>query len=164
MGYMIRERGLDDGMRNKWLVTVSAVILLAALLLGLKYGCQASAINAMDIGFPMIFVSGIVVINLVSYYLEGKKGGTLFAVIGDFSFSIMALHFVGFKLVTYLRSLTDDRIILTSFPTDRTDIYYWAPVYIFVGILLPILLSALYDKIKYAWNNNRRLQKSGKNG
>lgn len=139
---------------------MSVIVLWVTLSLDIRFGLQASMINTQPLFFPIVFVSGIIMINYLSSKLTDTRTGTALAVIGDFSFSIMALHFVGFKLVTLARRLGDSSIELSAFPVDKTDIYVWMPIYLIVGILFPIIASKAYSKVKYAWNCNCRLQKS----
>ena len=163
-GYMVRTENLDDKLRKRLYVLISIVILLVALFTDSHFGCQVSAINHMQCWFPLVFIAGIIVINYISYCINGCRIGRLMAFIGDYSFSIMALHFVAFKLVTYLHHLIDNSVFVLDFPTSLTNIYIWAPVYLVAGITLPILASKFYDKLKNVWCNNCRIQESGTNG
>lgn len=98
-------------------------------------------INTQPILFPVAFIAGIVMINYLSHIMTNTNLGTIFGFIGNYSFSIMALHFVGFKLVTYVRTFVDDSVELSSFPVDTTDIHIYGLLYWVVGIAFPVLVA-----------------------
>lgn len=163
MGYYCSKTHLDDKLVTWQYFIVSSLILLSMLLTGMKFGLQASMIGNQSLLFPIAFISGIIAINGIAHRINNTRLGYMFGFIGDFSFSIMALHFIGFKFVTWGRTYIDSSVNLAAFPVDRTNIEFWMPIYLIVGIALPIAISKLYDNIKYAWYNNCSIQKSWKN-
>lgn len=163
-GYYCSKTGLDDKCSRWYWFAICLLFLFFMLLSGRRFGLQATMIKTQSIFFPITFIAGIVMINYLSHKLPGTKTGAIFAVIGDFSFSIMALHFIGFKMVTYFRTLWDDSIDLSAFPVEQADIYLWMPIYLIVGVVFPILASILFSKLRYAWSCNCRIQESVKNG
>lgn len=69
---------------------------------------------------------------------------------GEYSFSIMAIHFLAFKVINYLIVLTNNYEMskISEFPTIRTESILWDLAYIFTGVTLPIIVTMLYSKIK----------------
>ena len=164
LGYMVRTEHLEEKIRNIIGVLVSISILSVALFAKSRFGCQPSMIGNMPLCFPLVFISGIVIINYISFQIQNYKIGKVLSFVGNYSFSIMALHFVGFKIVTFIHKLIDDTVTISDFPISSKNLYMWAPMYFLVGLAFPIVVSILGEKIKNAWCNNCRVQKSGANG
>lgn len=163
LGYFCAQTDLDLRVCRWWIFVISISLLSIALFLNIHVGLQASMIKTQSFLSPLVFIAGILFINYLAVLIKNTRIGLMFAIIGDFSFSIMALHFIGFKILTFIRTLFDDRVNLQNFPVDSTDIGIWMPVYIMIGISFSIFVSILYSKIKNAWNNSRCLQESGEN-
>jgi len=128
---------------------VSAVILVVCLLMGVRAGCQADAINRITPWYPLVFVSGIVMIFSLSTLIKDSVVGKVVAIVGDYSFAIMAFHFFGFKIVTAVHRLFDDDVLLNNFPTSEVNLQYWWIAYIAVGVAFPVLLAKAYSDFKY---------------
>lgn len=140
-GYYCSRTKLDDKAAKWYCFVVSALLIAVLILSGMRFGLQASMINTQPILFPVAFIAGIVMINYLSHIMTNTNLGTIFGFIGNYSFSIMALHFVGFKLVTYVRTFVDDSVELSSFPVDTTDIHIYGLLYWVVGIAFPVLVA-----------------------
>lgn len=68
------------------------------------------------------------------------------AVAGRYSFDIMALHFLAFKLVDYVACQVSGRQdILSAFPHSFTRLW---PVYYVAGVLLPIVIQKSICRLK----------------
>jgi fucose 4-O-acetylase-like acetyltransferase len=76
--------------------------------------------------------------------------GKIIAVIGDYSFSIMLLHFLSFKLVNYIfceyhgLELTN----IAAFPTVGYSNIAWFFMYLLAGVFVPVLLSKCFHICK----------------
>ena len=72
----------------------------------------------------------------------------LLSIIGNYSFSIMALHLVCFKIVSLLHvmSYKEDVGMLSSFPVIGNVSISWKLFYIFVGVYVPIALTIIYRR------------------
>lgn len=68
---------------------------------------------------------------------------------GDYSFSIMLLHFLAFKAVNLLQCLMYDYPLerIAEFPCINYLSMEWMGLYILAGCTLPIALSKLYEMI-----------------
>lgn len=150
-GYTVRKHGLEKWLGNRSLSLVPGLILLAALLNRAHLGCQYDHAGTMPWYFPVVFIAGILLTYQGARCIERSNVKRYIAYIGDNSFSIMALHFSAFRLVTWFHGLFDSRVVLTSYITDKTDLLLWAPIYLVVGIGLPLLLARLYDYLLQRW-------------
>ncbi|MDE7408073.1 MAG: hypothetical protein K2M76_06595, partial [Muribaculaceae bacterium] len=160
LGYFSARKGWDIKSENLWVFLLCLSLLACMLMADQSFGLQASSINNQPLWFPLVFIAGILMINYLAAKITYTKVGFVLAFIGDFSFSVMALHFVGFKLLSYLRYLGDNRVDVTAFPVDRHDIYFWMPVYVIVGITFSMGISVIYSKVKHAWCSYCRIQES----
>ena len=75
---------------------------------------------------------------------------TLIATIGEHSFSIMALHFLAFKLISFFIIISNhyDLSQMSKFPTIQTNNILWNLAYILSGVILPVIIAIFYSKIK----------------
>lgn len=80
--------------------------------------------------------------------LNETSAGRVISVCGNYSFSIMALHFLSFKSINAIQCLIYgyDLRMISSFPCLRLDNGWWV-VYLLTGLILPILSSYIYNKI-----------------
>ncbi len=148
-GYAVSRYQLSKYIASPIALGVSVVIIVICLLIGVRAGCQADAINLISGWYPLVFVSGVVMIFSVSSLIKDSVVGKFIGIIGDYSFAIMAFHFFGFKMVTAVHRLFDYDVLLSSFPTSDVNLQYWWIAYIMVGIAFPILLAKAYSDFKY---------------
>lgn len=87
----------------------------------------------------------------LSHLISGSKIESWIAICGDYSFSIMLLHFLAFKVVNLLQCLMYDYPLerIGEFPCISYSSAKWMWVYILVGCTLPIALSKLYKMILF---------------
>lgn len=160
-GYICSRHGLMRYLTGHVSFLIAASIVAVAFASGVKAGCQSNMINNVSLYYFPIFVSGIIMACYISHHMAGNRLGKLFSYIGKFSFSIMIFHFVAFKAVTALHHyLVDESVRLCSFPTSETDLALWTPVYLLAGIGMPVVLSSLFNKMRYAWSCHSGLQKA----
>lgn len=116
--------------------------------------------------FTIIFIALIGCIGIFNLSLilgKQKIFKNIFGTIGNYSFSIMLLHFLSFKLVNFLICLFYgyDFNQISSFPCITTSDGWWC-IYWAFGIFIPIILSYMYHHIKnnflcYVRGYNHRL-------
>jgi len=113
-------------------------------------------VGGMIFGNPIIFIlitcAGCYVMLTVAYFINSKTIfiAKIFNYIGKNTLSIMALHYISLKFVSLIQIAIYDYPIryLAYYPViPYKTIYWWFP-YTIVGIIVPIFLSFLYDKIK----------------
>lgn len=162
MGYYVSRKEWIHHLENVWVFVGSVVVLIVFEIFDYSFGCQPTAIANQSILSVFAFVAGISMIIYVSALIEKRfsRISNITGFIGEYSFDIMIWHFVGFKIVSFFRSVYDSDIALASFPIPTNDFEIWSPVYIVVGVLFPIALTVGLKQIKYAWNYNRRIQES----
>lgn len=106
--------------------------------------------NENFVGLIMIpLISGLTIYSL-SYLLNKTILKPTLSYIGDHSFSIMAMHFLAFKLVNFFQiSFYDYNIhCLKEFPViQHENSWGWSILYVIAGISLPLLCGHLYNKI-----------------
>ena len=158
-GLACNSNGWQQYFKNPWVGLISGLIMIVAMISGIDAGCQASSLSKINLWYPFIFISGIITIFCLSHYIKDTTIGKITAHIGNYSFSIMALHFLGFKIVTAIHLLIDSSVNLMDFPISLIGLSLWSGVYLIVGIIFPIVCSLLYSKIKNAWRNYCCLQK-----
>lgn len=95
-----------------------------------------------------IGIIGCIAIYFLSSTLVTTRFGEWLAVIGRYSFSIMAIHFLAFKIINFIQCLVYgyDLNKISSFPFLRLDNGWWM-AYAIVGVFVPMLCSILYHKI-----------------
>jgi fucose 4-O-acetylase-like acetyltransferase len=137
------------------LAVISFVIMVICMMFHVSVGCQYGSIYDISLWHPFLFALGIILIFALNNKVYRTAIGRVIAYIGDYSFSIMVLHFVAFKLVTLIHKQIDPHISLSSFPTSTVDLMYWAPLYIILGVALPILCLHVYSYacncVRYLW-------------
>lgn len=154
----------EDCFANVKSKIVWSVLLLLLLGILAKYNVCAY-LQPFHIANENVFVMvcigivGCIAIYLLSSTLVVTKLGKWLAVIGRYSFSIMAIHFLAFKIINFIQCLVYgyDLNKISSFPFLRLDNGWWM-AYAIVGVFVPMLCSILYHKsvniISYVRNRN----------
>ncbi len=163
LGFACSRNGWENYLRHSAVLILSFILLVIGLIYGIRAGCQAQAINHINGWYPVLFAAGVSFVFATSYRIKATFGGRVIGYIGEYSFSIMALHFVGFKIVTIIHNYIDSAVDTTAFPTSDVDLISWVPIYLSAGICFPIVCSKLYTLSLNAWCNYCRLQKSATN-
>lgn len=143
-----RKEVFNNLLGNRLILAISTALLIFGIINEIQIGCQFWSIEAISVWHPLLFLSGICVTSAISEAIMHLKIGKYIAYIGDYSFSIMALHFLAFKIVTIIHHHFDIAVPLNSFPTSDIDLNYWSTAYFVLGIAFPILCTKLYTIIK----------------
>lgn len=151
-GYLLRKIDLDKILKylNIYVCVLAVVLILGILkLTGGQVDLAFSLIINPISFYPVSFLGIYFVMYLSKVILNIGKIKPLFSMIGVYSFDIMALHFLMFKIVDLVYSkLSNQSIyILGRFPTSNSDLWF---VYILVGVIGPLLIykGILYIKNK----------------
>ncbi len=148
-------------IKNK--IVWSALMLLLLGILAKYNVCaylQPSHIANENV-FVMVCIGivGCIAIYLLASTLLVTIMGKWLAIIGRYSFSIMAIHFLAFKIINLVQCLVYgyDLNKISSFPYLRLDNGWWM-AYAIVGVFVPMACSVLYHKsinsISYVRNRN----------
>jgi len=131
-----------------------AIVCLVALLVGTAFKYRVN-VGGMHFGNPFIFltlsIAGcylvLVVSNMINARTKYIKG--LFDFIGQYTFTIMALQYLAFKLVALLQIWISDYPIryLAYYPVIPKNTHYWWVAYTVVGVTVPLLLGYLTKRI-----------------
>ncbi|WP_289105346.1 hypothetical protein [uncultured Bacteroides sp.] len=103
--------------------------------------------------FIILFIgtTGCIMVYSLVIIIKDYKISKFIALAGEHGFSIMALHFLAFKLINYFIVFTKHYELyrISEFPTIRTGNILWDLAYIVIGVTIPIITAILYSKIKY---------------
>lgn len=100
--------------------------------------------------YVIIAVCGIIFVYGISKIIKNVRYlNVVLAYIGDKSLSIMILHLVAFKLISYIIIQVEGLSInKLSLLVIRDVKLYWTLLYILIGVALPLLLDKGYNYLK----------------
>ncbi len=103
--------------------------------------------------FAFFLLASFCGIYAVMYLAKGivktKFLKTIFITMGQRTLSIMAFHFLSFKIAAYIQYLVGDApYIGLAYLTGYNNNNAWYILYVIVGVLVPILISYIYDFVK----------------
>lgn len=135
----------------KWYYALPCLVVIC---LGAGFGCEIN-IGGMRYGNPALFVlftaSGIYMTFTVANYIARWNSAftKVMDYIGSRTMSIMLLHPIAFKLVSFVEVVYYGYSPgkLGWHPSIPANIEYWWPVYTLAGIALPLAADALYEYI-----------------
>ena len=134
---------------------IFALLCFVALLIATVYNYQIN-IGGMVFGNPILFLLiscvGNYMLLTLAYYIDAKTStfSKVLNYIGAYSFSIMVLHYVSFKLVVFIQ------LWICNYPSNYLAYYpvipyntnYWWVAYTIVGVAVPLFLASSADFIK----------------
>lgn len=130
---------------SNFIISISLVLLLICL----KFGTVTLALNQFvnPLFFIVASLSGFVFIYIASMYVEFKKISVYLSYLGRNTMPILFLHCLSFKIVTWIQIMfyNEPKYMLASFPIWHSD--YWWVGYTFVGVLIPLLLNYIYQRL-----------------
>lgn len=142
----------------KWSIKIWAIITVVMGLvlyvhteMGIYGRLQPANINNESVvSIMLVAMTGCAFVYAMAKVVAETQMGKVLAMIGDYSFSIMLLHFLSFKVVNYvycgLYHLPFQQI--ASFPTIKYEDYSWFVMYLIAGVFIPILLSKIYHSCR----------------
>lgn len=126
-------------------------ILIVMTMMGAWAGLQPASIAGENVVVIMIgSLSGCCFVYSISQMLSRLKIGNILAVLGDYSFSIMLLHLICFKLSSWLYCVLNGQnlYLVYSFPTIQYTSILWFFVYLLMGTIIPVILSIIWNKCR----------------
>lgn len=129
---------------------VAGVSLIALLVLN-QFG--SISISTGDVTNSVYFIvasfCGWCMVLYISELIEKKKFSDPLVYLGKHTMPIILLHFLCFKIVTYLYlTLGGQNMVLLAYhPSLKTESWLWV-FYVIVGVLIPILIYRIYEIIK----------------
>lgn len=155
MGFKFRT--IEKKIASEFVCLLMSVISVLVISLSVKWEVFARLQPALmrdENPFAIILIASIGSIGVycISILLSRHKFlKSLFAIIGEHSFSIMLLHFASFKIVNFLICMIEGYDIqrISDFPCVITTGGWWI-IYAIVGVFTPIVLSYSYRVVKNA--------------
>lgn len=110
--------------------------------------------HIVKIPFGLIYLigmAGCIMVYLAADLLKECKVGNILDVCGNYSFSIMAFHFFGFKFISAVLCLIDGLPLsgIVAFPCMEYTNPLWFLLYCTGGTIIPIALSKIYHQLAY---------------
>lgn len=93
-------------------------------------------------------VAALYVVCFISRKIENSGVGSFFALCGHSSFYILALHFVGYKLCTYMLMLVGVDVSLSALKAPTGNSILYLILYFTCALLFPLFFRWLFRKIK----------------
>jgi len=137
-----------------------AGVCLLALLVATALKFQVN-VGGMLFGNPFVFLllscAGCYLVLWISDFINTKTKyvRNVFDFIGNYTFTIMALQYLAFKLVALLQIWVCDYPIryLAYYPVIPKNTHYWWIAYTVVGIAVPLFLGFVAEKL---WHKIQR--------
>lgn len=144
--------------------TISSIFLLWFLInqKGMSNVYMTGNFRFVVMYYPITFLGIYVTLAITkTIKLKSKLEGIIIK-IGEYSFDIMALHFLAFKLVDFIYFVfnPNTRKSLDGFPTSNPE---WWPFYVILGVIFPILIINLFQETKLLLINLKHKLKSKQN-
>lgn len=154
-GWLFHQKESLIQINKRWIWLIIAAILFATVYIVTDYGLYARLQPANikqenTLAILLIAAMGCMMIYAISKVLSGTILARILAVLGDYSFSIMLLHFLCFKIanllycIVYNLPFTD----ISLFPTVRYESFVWFWIYLLIGLFGPVILSKIYSLCK----------------
>lgn len=159
MGYLYNKIMHKVKEGNIYVYGVFFILLISIVVLygnGVHANLQPHMIRNENLIFALYIGGGAaIIVHCTSVIIQKCQSlAVVLSMIGNYSFSIMALHFLCFKMVTLLYVLTYNKDIelLSSFPTISNNSLFWELGYVFVGVFMPILIAFAYKRFLKSCN------------
>lgn len=155
MGYLFRKYEYYIPKKKMYKLLLMTVCLLVLVLFTKNDICaflQPKHIANASFGLIyLIGLTGCIMVYLMAGLLTDYKVGNILDICGNYSFSIMAFHFFGFKIVSAAMCLMEALSLseIVAFPCMKYTSPLWFLLYCAGGITLPIILSKIYHQLVY---------------
>lgn len=145
IGRLFKEYDVFNRLIDKKIILISLAVMITTYLAGGIVHLQSQALgNVNPFIYIVVCLSGIIMVYGISKLIHPTSIGKLLAICGDYSFEIMALHFISFKLIAPIHSLVcaGDISHLSDFPVYTENLSLWTPAYLIAGVSLPIIIAS----------------------
>lgn len=148
MGYMFKRYEKHINTENIYLFLISIILLLTSSLYG-AIGVGANNFLSPDFLIFCAILGVYINIYLSKLILRRNIFNKILFYIGDNTVSIMALHYLSFKVISFIIIKIYNYPIsaLAQYPVI-TGIKGWFILYTLAGIFIPISLTYIYRKLK----------------
>ena len=146
---------------NKGIYNIyAAIICFVYIIVSKEYGSIGFA--AMEISSPGFFImcsmAGIYLTMCISYVVVNysRRVKDILCVIGRSTIEIMALHYLSFKLISFVIILVYNYdIIYLGYPTIKSNIL-WQFLYLAAGVCLPLCFKIVINMVKQRLSDFRK--------
>lgn len=95
--------------------------------------------------YPVTFCGIYFCLGVAKYITRIKVVEKALSCAGRYSFDIMAMHFLAFKLVDFVVcNFRGEQVVLSVFPHSYVELW---PLYYIIGVVFPIIVRIVFDKI-----------------
>lgn len=155
VGWLFHQKEPLIQISKRWIWLIIALILFTAIYIvtvnGVYARLQPANIKQENLlAILLIAAMGCMMIYAISKVLSETILARILAVLGDYSFSIMLLHFLCFKLVNFLYCIVYNlpSTDISLFPTIKYESFVWFWIYLLIGLFGPVILSKIYSLCK----------------
>ncbi|MFT4006844.1 MAG: acyltransferase [Lacrimispora sp.] len=157
-GYLLRVKKIDPEKYVAWPGVVFCGVLLSYFLLSTNESVELSVnVIPRGVNFYVISAAGIYLCCFAAKCLQKHpKAGGAAALLGKYSFDIMALHFLVFKVVDWIYGLLINDPIenRVRFPHSYGELHL---LYLVLGVVLPVVLAIAARKAIHRAGHDVRL-------
>lgn len=135
----------------------SFVILIILIILDYDNSVGDGWYRTSLIVHYLVSLVGIFFIYNCAIYIRMTPLAPPLKIVGKYTFEIMALHFLAFKLVSLLQVWIYgyDIVFLSKFPVIEFNTWIWWIPYTIVGVGVPILYMCAVEKMKMILSDNK---------
>lgn len=156
-GYLLRAKKIDVEKYTVWPGAVFCGGLLSYFLLATNESVELSVnVIPQGVNFYVISAAGIYLCCFAAKCLQRHpKAGGAAAFLGKYSFDIMALHFLVFKVIDWIYGLLINDSIenRVRFPHAYNELHL---LYLVLGVVLPVALAVVAGKALQRAGRGRR--------
>lgn len=148
LGYLLRRKACSVQTKARWYGAVLSLGIILVFLLFTKESVELSAGKVPSgINFYILSAAGIYLCCFAAKWLNHlKRTGKIVALLGKYSFDIMALHFLVFKVIdrVYALMIMEPAENQGAFPHAYPEFHI---IYFIMGLLVPLLIAMGSRKI-----------------
>lgn len=147
MGYYMNQI-LNVKYNSKFFFIISVIAILTNAIFDGKMLLNTNKIIS-PITFMISSIAGIYMLGYIAKKIERFKFSKVFSICGRYSFQIMAFHLICFKLANIIVNTCgiENCTTMSELIPNTSNILGFV-IYLVVGIVCPILITMLYEKIK----------------
>ena len=145
-GYILNQY-LKVQYNNKWIVAVCGILLYH--IASLRGGVSLNSNSYPDVlSLTMSSIASLYIICYFSKRIERNVIGKCLAYCGKESFYIMALHFVGFKVISIILNSFGLNLNLSSLTAPTNENLVLVLLYVTMGVCSPLIFIVVFRFVK----------------
>ena len=147
LGVLTRRLNINKIINNRAALPISFIMLTIINVLNTKFFYISRNYYNNPMYLILAAVFGYIFLMSISNRLKNiKYVNNILSYIGKHTISILCLHLISFKLITFIQIIIYNRpiIMLGAYETYYTDYCFWGILYTITGIIIPIIISYYY--------------------